>query len=484
MSRTRRLSLVLGLVVLLVAAATSCGDDDDDSDASDTTQTSAAAATTAPATTGGGAEATTTSGAAATTTTAVELTDSFRGVTAEAIKVGVVMVDYDGCIKDFIDFTRGDQQAAYEALIDDINAQGGVLGRTLEPVYKTYCPIGSTDPLAKCVELTEDDEVFAVIGVFIDFSGDAQLCLTRDHETIHIGHELEQAWIDEAPPGLLLTNDVTAERSFEVLMDVLVAEGTLEGKTVAVLASSSTSTRAEGAIVPRLEEEGIDQGSLAVLAIAGEDTSAAQAQLDGFIERWRGEGVDTVIISGQEAGARQFVEKIRTELPGIQLIADAPSGVLVEGRDFVAQGITPNPYEGTIAVEPSLTGDPQFEEAGSQACVDAFEKATGTTVLPPSQFATNAAGKREEVYIAVRDACTELSVFTQIAEKAGGDLTNESWTEAVNTFGAIEIPAQEFSSYKEGKYYANDAFKLVQFSSTAVEGGGWEAISDVVNTAQ
>jgi hypothetical protein len=430
-------------------------------------------------------EATTTTEAEAeeTTTTAAELTDSFRGVTAESIKLGVVLVNYE-CIADFIDFARGDQEGVYQALIDDINANGGVLGRTIEPVYSEYCPIGSTEALASCVELTEDEEVFAVIGVFIDFSGDAQLCLTRDHETIHIGHELEQAWMDESPPGLLLTNDITAEKVFEVLMDVLVAEGTLDGRTVAVLASASTSARAESAIIPRLEEEGIDQGSFAVLDIAGEDTSAAQAQLDGFVERWRGEGVDTVIISGQEVGARQFVEKIKTEFPDMLLIADAPSGILVEGRDFVAQGISPNPYEGTLAVEPSLTGDEQFEEAGSQECVAIYEEATGETVLPPSQFEINEDGKREEVYVVVRDACGELSVFQQIAEKAGADLTNDSWTEAVHTFGEITLPAQDFASFGEGKYGANDSFKLVQFSSTAVDGGGWEAISEVVNIAE
>jgi hypothetical protein len=282
----------------------------------------------------------------------------------------------------------------------------------------------------------------------------------------------------------LLTNDVTAERVFEVLMDVLVEEGTLDGKTVAVLASASTSSRAESAIVPRLEEEGVKTGSFAVLDIAGEDTSAAQAQLDGFVERWKGEGVDTVIVSGQEAGARQFVEKIKAEIPGVTLIADAPSGILQEGRDHVAQGIVPNPYEGTLAVEPSLTGDAQFEEAGSKACVAVYEKATGNTVAPPSQFVENADGKREEIYVAVRDACGELAVFTQIAEKAGADLTNDSWTEAVNSFGPITLPAQEFSSFGEGKYGANDAFKLVRFSSTAVEGGGWEAVSPVINTAK
>ena len=85
----------------------------------------------------------------------------------------------------------------------------------IEPVYKSYPPIPGSQNRARstlCTAWTEDDEVFAVLGVFIDFTGDGQLCVARDHETIHIGHELEQPWIDEAPGGLMLTPDTTKER--------------------------------------------------------------------------------------------------------------------------------------------------------------------------------------------------------------------------------------------------------------------------------
>jgi len=47
-----------------------------------------------------------------------------------------------------------------------------------------------------CRRLAEDDKVFAVLGVFIDFTGQGQLCLTKQHKVIHIGHELDQPWID------------------------------------------------------------------------------------------------------------------------------------------------------------------------------------------------------------------------------------------------------------------------------------------------
>ena len=38
-------------------------------------------------------------------------------VTADTIKVGIVIIDYDA-IKDFVDFTRGDQQATAQVFVD------------------------------------------------------------------------------------------------------------------------------------------------------------------------------------------------------------------------------------------------------------------------------------------------------------------------------------------------------------------------------
>ncbi len=116
------------------------------------------------------------------------------------------------------------------------------------PVYKTYNPITNVEPMKICTELTEDEKVFAVLGVFIDFSGDAQLCLTRDKETVHIGHELKREWIDESPPGLLLTPDISQERRIEVLMSLVRQKNTLEGKKVAVLSDQDSQNVAADVI--------------------------------------------------------------------------------------------------------------------------------------------------------------------------------------------------------------------------------------------
>ncbi|MGH8977767.1 MAG: hypothetical protein ACRDV7_06800, partial [Acidimicrobiia bacterium] len=153
--------LVIGLTIGALAFAACGGDDDDDSGTTDTS------------------EATTdTSGGSG------ELTDLGHGVSADSIKVGIAIIDYSS-IAAHVGFKRGDQQATAQIFVDYINENGGVGGRMIEPVYKSYPPIPGQEPspLALCTAWTEDDDVFAVLGVFIDSTGEGQLCLTRDHDT-------------------------------------------------------------------------------------------------------------------------------------------------------------------------------------------------------------------------------------------------------------------------------------------------------------
>ena len=95
-------------------------------------------------------------------------------------------------------------------------------------------------------------------------------------------------------------------------MSLLGNEGTLKGKTVAVLAADDNEgphqvdgrTRAEDAWTS-------SAGRTAMLTISGTDTTAAQAQLDSFIEKWKSENVDSLIILG-ETDVREAVRARRS----------------------------------------------------------------------------------------------------------------------------------------------------------------------------
>ena len=171
---------------------------------------------------------------------------------------------------------------------------------------------------------------------------------------------------------------------------------------------------------------------------ASGDTTAAQAQLDSLIERWKGENVNALFISGLTAVSKVFVQKIRKALPDALLITDADSSAKGAGQDAVNAGLNPNPYKVMLAYV-GLTDQQQFETPSLQECVKIWEKASGTKVIAPKDLTKGRNGKRDEIWITVRDACSDVQFFKTIADRVGKYLDNTNWIDAVNHFGSVAI---------------------------------------------
>jgi ABC-type branched-subunit amino acid transport system substrate-binding protein len=403
---------------------------------------------------------------------------STQGVTKDSVKVGIALIDFSA-IKDFVDYTFGDTKAIAQTFVDYINKNGGVDGRQIIPVYKQYPPIpgGKPDPLSLCTSWAEDDKVFAVLGVFIDFTGQGQLCLAKEHKVIHIGHELDQPWIDAAPGGLMLTPDATKEGVSAALVTLLAQTGKLKGKTVAVVGDANNESRVNKVIVPGLKKAKVKTGSTAILNITGTDTTAAQAQVDSFIEKWKTEGVNAVFMAGNNVSSKQFAEKIKAGMPKVQFITDTDTA-LAQAQDEAKAGKNPNPYEGMWSGT-GLTQSERWANKGPllQQCVDIYQKATGTTVPGPDQRKVNSSGKQIYTDQAVTDFCGELFMFRDIAKKVGPNLTTANWQKTVNTLGPIALVPDKFSSLCKGKYAAEDTFRLVAYSSSVPPNGDWKSLT-------
>ena len=377
--------------------------------------------------------------------------------------------------------TTGDQKSVAQPYVDYINHHGGVGGRKIVPVYKTYAPIpGRTpNPLSLCTSWAEDDKVFAVLGVFIDFTGEGQKCLTREHHVVHIGHELEQQWIDEAPGGLMLTEDSTKEGAAKVLVTLLAETGRLKGRKVGVLATRNGGPRVEGTILPALRRNKVATGPTAILTVTGPYSEATRSQLDAFIEKWKTDGVDTVFLSGLDVSSKSIVTQIKTAMPKVLLVTDADA-TLQQARDEVAAGARPNPYEGMLSTTGTTLSERWAKKSRLlQQCVDIYEKASGKTVPGPEEETTDSAGKKVQTDVAISDFCGELFMFRAIAERVGRDLTVNSWQKAVNGYGSIDLVPNPISSLCKGKYAANDAFRLVAFSSGLGTSGDWKKVTAI-----
>ena len=414
------------------------------------------------------------------------LTASFRGVTATTIKIGFLTIKFDDCIVQFTQSTQGDAKKIMQALVDDINNNGGILGRKLEVVFKELCPLKPDEVAAACTSLTDDEQVFAVLGVYDTEPGDGtnQLCISKDHDTVQINELAFQKALDEAPPGMLILPQIAPKRSLAALLGLLKAQSTLKGKKVAVLTDQTREAVATKLVADNATALGYTVGSNAVLAISGADTTAAQTQFDSFIEKWKSEKVDTVIMSGLSVADRQFVDKLKKAIPSIQLISDDSSaGNNGQTENKPDTKATPNSYEGMLVAQ-GLSDPEQFATDAVQKCVKVYEKATGETVLGPADLKPNADGNLIKVYEGIQDRCRELGLFKQIAEKAGANLTNTSWIAAVNGFGSIEVVGNKFASLKDGKYDTSDGFRLAAFDSSIAPFGDFKSLSDFVDVTK
>ena len=213
------------------------------------------------------------------------------------------------------------------------------------------------------------------------------------------------------------------------------------------------------------------------------DTSQAQAQLDSFIEKWKGEGVNALFMAGANVSSKQFVEKIKKAFPNMLLLTDFPSGVHEAAQDEVKAKKNPNPYEGAITAE-GETSSEHYKSPAVKKCVATWEKASGTTVVGPDDLKPGPDGKRAEIYIAVEDFCGELAMFKTIAEKAGANLTNATWVDTVNKFGSISLVSTNIASLHTGKYDADDAFRLEAFDSSIAPNGDWKPLTELADASK
>ena len=391
------------------------------------------------------------------------------GVTAKTIKVGVAVINF-APIEQYTGGTHGDEQAISQVMINYFNTHGGFGGRTLDASYDLYIPIPGTGlPVGVCTHFTEDVKVYAILGNIEDSTGAAQACVSKKHATVFMGHDLTDAELaDVALPGLMTTTDVAAERRLKELLYLLDQNKTLQGKKVAVLAEPATQSRISSIIDPAFKQMGVATGTPGVLQTGvTTDTTAALAQLDSIIEKWKTEGVNAVLISGADVVSSQFVDKLTAAMPGVMLMTDAESSAASQAQHAVSTKQNPNSYENMLTAN-GLSDQDQFMTPTVQNCVKIYESATGQKVIAPDDLKPDASGNRIQVYTAITDICRQLTLFKQITDKIGPYLNNTNWSAAVASLGEVpNLPYSRYATIHTGKYDADDTFGLAKFQSSA-----------------
>ena len=403
------------------------------------------------------------------------------GVTATEIKLGVSLSDFD-CITQFVDQIRVDQEQNYKAYIDDVNAHGGINGRKIVPVFHKFCPIPDAQRLASiCTTFTDDDKVFAVIGNLFDPTGNTQTCIAKRHKTVLFAFMLSQEIMKKSPPGLIIYPGRTPERTISALADLVAKSHTLDGKKVGVLGETSSAKIVTSSVVPALDQLGVETGSKAILQIVGADTTAAQSQLDSFIERWKSEGTNALFVTGTQVASKQFIEKVRQEMPDVILLTDV-GDVEEFGQQETQGGRKPNPYEGILSAQGPTDAETDKGE-NWKTCARIYKEQTGKDAPDSTAVIPAPGGKTLDTNGAIKDACQMVTLFADIAKKAGPNLNNDTWVNAVDNIGAVRnMDGGQFASLHKDKYDIDDTARLSEFDSSLPPYGHWKALTDLQNT--
>lgn len=462
MSRTRVL-LVTTMFLLLAAA---CGDDTDTDSGDDATVTVPAPADEPSDVESGDESGTTTVPAA---DQELERFASYEGVTADTIRIGVVWSDLDALRElGLVDINYGDIPLVWQTLIDDINANGGVLGRELEMVFEQYNPVINATIEEACVKLTQDEKVFAVVGSLAGPAIESILCFVDINETILVAGTHRPDLLERARAPWITTG-WSQDRRYAELLDLYEQEGLLEGRLAYFDTSPEHDGLTERVLLPALDALGKEIVTpLTHTGPAGDEVALAQ-QVEVFAERLEQDDIDTLlIVQSQIALGLPLMREAGFD--GTILTID--SGSFLSGLGSFDER-EPEVYEGTYGPT-GFSSDDVWAMESTLECVQSFTAANpGIEVIPSSEVPQ---GEPQWASVII-PACRFLQVFTTVAEGAGVDLNPETFQQAAFGLGSFELPGQPFNSLSEGKLDADDGIGLGVFDATIGEFGGLRPIT-------
>lgn len=431
------------LLLLAALAVTACGDDGGESgDASTTTTTIADEPDDDP----DPAETTT------TTSEPIVLTDSFRGVTSEAIKIGVTAVDLES-LQGLVDLDHGSYGDAFGAIIDDVNNAGGVLGRRIDMIFEPFIPIGTVSSDEICARLVDDEQVFAVLGAML---GDGPLCYTELNDTALVGPGQTDARMERAtaPWFSPMRN---ADDAVRVIVNGFAEQGYFDGARVAVVAEAEAQSQVESIVLPMLDDLGVTVVDVDYLEASLVDAAATTAEVGLMAERQQVEEADAILAIGG-AGPRYA--------GGIEDLPYRPR-ILATSLGSLRGYIRDRGGRDLSVLAGSVAGNTNeqlgwWDDDVIQECIRIVEDATGTTILDPN---TRGAEEPENI-VSVAAACRQVRLFVAIAEAAGGDLTNESFAAAGESLGEFHIPGLGLGNYSAANPDGNAPINLYEWDDS------------------
>jgi hypothetical protein len=374
-----------------------------------------------------------------------------RGVTADTIKIAFTYPDLESLAKSgFVKVSDGSYPDVIKALVDDINANGGIDGRKLEVFPEKYSVFGTSGMLATCTKVTEDENVFMVLGGFV--ANSANLCVAREHATPMLslfgsgfnGVVLAQARAPWATPN------ASDERAIKALVLALTRQRSLAGKTIGLYGGGESSKPLVDLTESTLKSAGYSVKASAINDAT--DIEAIDSQDKVIGTKFKDERIDVVFVLFAPPPGTNF------DAVGFHPAMYSPQTALISA------GALTNPYEKfSIVAGLGASSDPDggYNSAVMRRCRTIWTKATGKEIKTPPE--ERRAGKSSN-FFAMSNACTALRIFVDAAKAAGPNLTPATWQHGLESLGTIQAAGGFTISFAANKPDGQDSFQLQKFN--------------------
>jgi hypothetical protein len=373
-----------------------------------------------------------------------------RGVTATSIRVGIPYVDLASVRKFGITLDQGSFPDAYNAIIANLNAEGGINGRHLVPYLVAVNPVGTGPAITACTQLAEDDSVFVAI------APQQPDCFLQQHHVPTISGMFQDAGTSGGTPNFTLLPPAAAYDP--VQLAVLSHRGVFKGKKVGVFAGQESDASELKVVQTSLKSLGAHVVQSAVDGAPQDDEVATNQQAGLIAQRFQQAGVNEVVAVG--TGATIWPESLQANessyLPA--WVATSESGL--EGA-VLGSSIQPKYLQNVLTTSPVPSNYALWHTPAVQKCDAVVRKAYPSLKITPP---TNPISGSDQTFYAVESACLNIDLFSAIAKAAGKGLTESSFAHAGYALRNAAIPGSGAPvSFGPGRSYAIGPVYLVTF---------------------
>ena len=372
------------------------------------------------------------------------------------ITLGIGIINVGEASQFGYNFDIGNEQARYQALVDNINNAGGVNGHKIVPDFQTFNAVDPTvSAQAACVAWTQTDHVFAVL-VESQFPTAGEVCVLQAGIPYITTQGTDESYYAN---GLFFSLEASDNRTLEDEANFLAGNGSLSGKTIGVVSGDGTDELSvDNTLEPALKQLGYQVKDVEVIP---DSTSGAQ-QIPIAISNLKAAGVDFVI----------FAANVVLDGPFVQAANQAgynPQYALSDFNDEINDQVAsyyPSAFQGTIGLSthrfPEYRAGAPFAPA-DQTCLNIVHP-VDPSVLPT----TNSAFE-----VAMGD-CAVFDAFVAGAKAAGNNLTLSSWLAGMNSLGSFAIPGTQNGSFSAAKHDAADYEQEVSWQQSCT---CWELVN-------